>query len=126
LIVQFAVILTSCLSALAACAVPTDYVGISLVPGDADPEIQSLARSAQAGSKHAELELGIRYEEGDGLPVDLDRARALYKSAAPDTGGTIWVYSPPVGSSPGQVIPVDTGPKQLGLVEAKKRLEEIE
>jgi TPR repeat protein len=61
---------------LAACA-PTSYAGISLKPGAADPELQSLARRAQGGDKHAQLELGIRYEEGRGVPANLDRASYL-------------------------------------------------
>jgi hypothetical protein len=50
---------------LAACT-PTTYAGPSLRPGAADAEPQSVARREHAGEKHAQLEMGIRYEEGRG------------------------------------------------------------
>ncbi len=88
--------------------------------------LQSLARRAQAGDKQAQLELGIRFEEGRGVERDLKKAKKLYGKAASDSGGTIWVYSPPVGNgTSGRVIPVNTGAKQSGLAEAKRRLEAL-
>jgi len=53
-------------------------------------------------------------------------ARKLYGKAASTTGGKIYVYSPPVGKSKGRVIPLDTGPKQHGLPEARDRLVKLE
>ena len=118
---------------LAACATtgsPGSYMGIDLTsPAPASSvaaELKSLARRAQAGDKHAQLELGIRFEEGNGVERDLKRAKGLYRAAATDSGGTIWVYSPPVGNSPGRTIPINKGPKQLGLAKAKERLEGLE
>jgi len=130
-------------AALSACAAPTSYMGIDLgagggSAGDAfqsratsagvgQAEIGSLARRAQAGDKQAQLELGIRFEEGRGVARDLNKARKLYAKAATGSGGTIWVYSPPVGNgTKGRVIPVNSGPKQVGLAEAKRRLEGVE
>lgn len=99
------------------------YAGIALAPGAASPEIQSLARRAQAGDKHAQLELGIAFEEGRGVLRDLDKAEKFYRAAATDSGGTLWVYSPPVGNgAAGRVIPVDRGPVREALLEAKRRL----
>ncbi len=104
-----------------------EYAGIDLraAPATAQvAEIQSLARRAQTGDKYAQLELGIRYEEGNGVERNLKRAKKLYAAAASDSGGKVWVYSPPVGNgTSGRVIPVDAGPKQYGLAEAKRRLE---
>lgn len=99
------------------------YAGIPLAAGATDPAIQSLARRAQAGDKHAQLELGIRYEEGRGVQRNLDKAERLYRLAAADSGGRTWVYSPPVrkGGS-GRSIPVELGPKQPGLTDAARRL----
>lgn len=92
-----------------------------------DVPLGILARSAWAGNKQAQLELGIRFEEGRGVTQDPGRARKLYAKAARDSGGTIWVYTPPVGNgTKGRVIPVNTGPKQSGLAEAKRRLEGAE
>lgn len=107
---------------LAGCA-RSSYAGIPLAPGAAPPHLQQLAQAAMAGDKQAQLRLGIAYEEGQGVPLDLDRARHLYRLAATTSGGTIHVYSPPVGrNGRGQVIPVNTGPIQPGLAEAKLRL----
>lgn len=75
------------LCALAACA-PSSYAGISFAAGSAPAELQSLARRAEAGDKQAQLELGIAYEEGRGVAVDLGRARDLYFDAATDEGET--------------------------------------
>jgi TPR repeat protein len=99
------------------------YAGIPLAADAADPELQQLARRAQTGDKQAQLELGIRYEEGRGVLRDLDRAERLYRGAAAASGGRTWVYSPSVrkGGS-GRAIPVDRGPRQPGLAEAARRL----
>jgi hypothetical protein len=112
--------------ALTSCAAPSSYMGIDLagpaVSAEA-AELQLLARRAQAGDKRAQLNLGIRYEEGRGVPQDLKRARELYQRAAATTGGTMWVYQPPVSKgAKGGVVPVDSGPKLYGLQEAKRRL----
>lgn len=113
--------------ALSACAASTHYMGIDIASESVLWDIRSLAQRAQAGDKHAQLELGIAFELGRGVPRDLKAARSLYKQAANDSGGVIWVYSPPVGSGTrGQVIPIDTGVRRAGLEEAKRRLEEME
>jgi hypothetical protein len=112
------------LSLVAATACAThDYMGISLTPGQAPPELQHLALRAQAGDKQAQLDLGIRFEEGVEVPQNRERAMHLYRQAATESGGTRWVYSPPVGDGlPGRVIPIGPGVKQPGLAEAKCRL----
>lgn len=92
----------------------------------ADMPLPQLASAAQGGNKEAQLELGIRFEEGRGVARDLGKAKKLYAKAASDSGGPIWVYSPAVGNgTKGRVIAVNTGPKRSGLVEAKKRLANI-
>lgn len=105
------------------CAAPKNYMGVSLAPGGADPLIQDIARRARTHDKEAQLQLGIAYEEGRGVARDTGRARKLYAVAAADSGGTIWVYQPPVkkGGS-GRVVPVNMGSKTVGLAEAKDRL----
>ena len=51
------------------------------------------------------------------------RAAQLYRAAGSPSGGTLYVYSPPVGSEKaGRVIPVNAGPRQPGLPEAQSRL----
>ena len=107
----------------AACAAPTNHYGIALAPGAASPELQDLARGAAAGDKYAQLDLGIRYEEGNGVPRNLKRARRLYRLAATPSGGTQYVYTPPVRKGgKGMVTPMNMGPRVEGLEEAKRRL----
>lgn len=109
-------------ASLAACAAST-YAGIPLEAGAANPELQYLARRAKAGDKHAQLELGIRYEEGRGLPLNLVRAEQLYGLAAVDAEGPLWVYSPPVGNQKqGGILSVGRETKRYGLLDAKERL----
>jgi hypothetical protein len=108
---------------LSACAAPTSYMGIGFAPGAASPELQTLAQRARAGDKKAQLDLGIAYEEGRGLAVDLERARRLYAQAAATSGGKIFIYKSPVkkGGRSG-VVPVNLGPVVRGLEVAKVRL----
>ena len=110
---------------LSACA-SHSYMGIPLGQGLAAPELQQFATRARAGDKQAQLKLGIAFEEGRGVPVDVKRAIGLYRMAASDSGGTMWVYSPPVGKgTKGRVMQVETVRRQAGLVEAKRRLEAV-
>ena len=84
-----------------------------------------LARRAQDGDKRAQLELGIRFEEGRGVPVDIERAAQLYRLAAADSPGEITVYQPGVGGAPGTTITVPRAPASPGLPEAQDRLENL-
>ena len=111
------------IAALAGCAVPTQYMGIALSPGAAPTELQGFAEQALSGNKAAQLALGVAYEEGQGVAVDLKRARTLYRLAAANSGGTIYVYQPPVRKGGrGGVIPVNLGPVVAGLAKARARL----
>jgi TPR repeat protein len=102
------------------------YMGISLTPGAADASLQSLAARAQAGDKQAQLDLGIAYEEGRGVVADRNKARKLYRLASADSGGTAWVYTPPVGNgTSGRVMPVHMGVRQKGLAKARRRLDAL-
>lgn len=103
------------------------YMGIPLTEGAGDPALRSLAERASVGDKQAQLNLGIRYEEGLGVKRDLAMAKRLYRLAASDSGGTVWVYTPPVGNGTrGRVLPVDRGAKVQGLKEAQSRLAGLE
>jgi hypothetical protein len=113
--------------ALASCAAPASYMGISLASGATADDLQGLAQRAQAGDKQAQLALGIAYEEGRGVPVDLKRAARLYGLAAANIGGTTWVYAPSaVNGTSGRIIPVNIGTMQSGLPEARDRLSRLE
>jgi len=118
-----------CLSALLAAALliggcaSQQYMGVSLKPGGADPAVQALAARASSGDKQAQLDLGIRFEEGTGVARDLTAAKKLYRQAASDSGGTIWVYTPPVGNgTSGRVVSMDIQPRNAGLRNARSRL----
>ena len=110
---------------LTACT-PSSYRGIPFAAGAADPGLQALAQRARSGDKLAQLELGIRFEEGIGVPVDLGRAERLYRAAATASGGTIMVYVPGIRGRPGTVMPMSTGPRMPGLKEARNRLRALE
>lgn len=105
----------------AGCA-SNSYMGISLVPGAADPIVQSLAARAQSGDKQAQYRLGLLYEEGATVPLDILQAKKLYRSAASNSGGMLWVWSPAVGNTPGRTIAVNGGPPIVGLHEAREKL----
>lgn len=107
---------------LSACAAPSSYMGISFSPGSAEPQIQTLARHAQTGDKHAQLALGIAFEEGNGVPTNVKRARKLYRSAATPSGGTTWVYVPPTRKGgKGYTKLVSMGQRIEGLEKARNR-----
>jgi hypothetical protein len=87
---------------------------------------QALARRAQSGDKQAQLELGIREEEGRGVPMDSELAERLYRMAATDSGGTAYVYLPPVGKhGRGRVAAISRGSARWGLADARVRLERL-
>lgn len=120
-----ALLIGSAFLGASACA-SFSYMGISLMPGTAAPEVQMLAQRAMAGDKQAQLDLGIRFEEGNGVPHDTKRAMNLYRAAASDSGRRMWVYAPSPGNgAPARVIPIDRGPRQKGLEEAKRRANEL-
>lgn len=119
-------ILGCAVTMLSACAAPSSYMGIALNLGATDAVLQQQARLAVNGDKQAQLDLGIRFEEGLGVERDLSKAKQLYRQAASDSGGTVWVYSPPVGNgTSGRVIPVNSGVRKRGIAEAIRRLDAI-
>lgn len=104
--------------ALSACA-PSEYMGISFKPGAAAPELQELARRARAGDKQAQFDLGIRFEEGNGVPRDRRQALKLYKQAAADSGGSQMTYVANNGHV--HAVPVSLGKAYPGLAAARKK-----
>jgi hypothetical protein len=107
--------------ALAGCAA-NSYAGISLVAEAADPTLQALARRAQAGDQHAQLELGIRYEEGRGVPANRQRAAALYRSSMGGTPVPQFVYVAGSGGAPGSWTVLYGGATTQRLGDAYLRL----
>lgn len=110
---------------LAGCAARTSFQG-NPFSGGRDPALSALASRAAGGDRHALLDLGIRFEEGRGVPLDWDRAADLYRSAAASSGGTMMIYVPPTRpGGTGSVMPVNSGPVIPGLPEARDRLDAL-
>lgn len=102
------------------------YVGISLTSDGDDRVVQALAAKAQRGDKQAQYELGRRFDDSP-EPNGLKKAIKLYRQAASDSGGTMWVYTPsPGGGAPARVIKIETGDRSHGLVEARARLASLQ
>lgn len=115
------------LALAAACSTHADrYQGISLAADNPDETLRTIARAAQQGDKRAQLALGIRFETGDGVPVDLRRAERLYRRAAATTGDVRGVYYSGIRpKTEGRVVPSWFQPPQAGLPEAQARLEAL-
>ena len=107
-----------------ACA-GNSYMGIPLAAGMANGDLQWLAERAQSGDKYAQLELAKRFEQGHGVEPDPCRALRLYRLAAASAGGQTAIYAPAVRGAAGTVIPIDLGPRQSGLAEAKIEMDRI-
>lgn len=110
--------------ALSAAACSGPYLGIDRA--SLDPSAQALLDRASAGDKEAQFRLGILYTYGNGVPSDCQKAFKLLRQAASRSGGTTWIYSPPVAKGGrGRVIPFDQGPKRAGLDSADSALREL-
>lgn len=102
------------LMACAAFAVGGCAIGGSL-PGVTDPQIQDeYHRAMRKLDAHAELQLGIRYEYGQGVPMNWKYAERFYSLASKNLKGEY--------SSPGGMFTHPTGVFRWGLPEAKQRL----
>jgi TPR repeat protein len=111
--------------ALGACAAPSSYMGISLEPGAAASDLQDLARRAQAGDKQAQLDLGITYEEGRGVGVDLKRAERLFRIAARPSHQRLIAVLPMANGAGPSVLAVPSSETVYGLEQAGVRLARI-
>lgn len=83
------------------------------------PQLECWA--SQTGDKRLLLDLGARFEAGDGVPADPARAETLYANAATPKLGTMFIYIPAVGKGAARVMPVRTGPDIPGLAEGDFR-----
>lgn len=106
--------------------VSNTYMGIPLTGDADDPELRSLAQRAAAGDKQAQLDLGIRYEEGRGVPVRVDRAKQLYASAAVSDGGMSMLHIPSGKNGSIGTTPIYSGAERPGLPQAQQRLRFLE
>lgn len=81
------------LPTLAGCAA-SSYAGIPLTSGAVDADLQELARRARGGNRMAQLELGLRFENGRGVPADPIRACQIYLRQPRRQSGEVWVWQP--------------------------------
>ncbi|WP_143084882.1 hypothetical protein [Novosphingobium sp. CF614] len=86
-------------------------MGIPLTAGAVDPELQQLAMRARSGDKHAQLDLGIRFEEGHGVVQNLLKARDLYFAAATERGAARLI-----------VIPTSSGDTRVPIIMRRSRV----
>ena len=108
---------------LNACATPT-FFGIPLADGQATDDLRQLAVQARNGNREAAFQLAERFEVGNGVPVDLEKAVSLYHRAARPVGGA----SNPVFSSDGELVQgaTNSGFYVSGLPEANSRAAKLE
>lgn len=84
---------------------------------------EDLASQARRGDREAMFQLGLRHELGEGVAIDLKKARKYYSRAAAASPDRTYVYSPPVGSErQGRVIAVSTPPRSFPHPTAGLRL----
>jgi hypothetical protein len=124
--------------ALGGCATPVEQacegktnIGAMLILGPTPllldalqgPDTKIASCLLASTSKEQALELALRMRVGIGAPKRPGVALKVYEQLARTTGGTIYVYSPPVGSEgAGRVIPVNTGPAIPGDGHAMREL----
>ena len=94
------------------------------VDGSMSPD--ELRCLADQGHRRAMFELGRRYEEGEGVSVDLSKAEQFYQKAATDIPENRTIYMPPVtlGGS-GRLLVLRNANASSGLDESKRRLIDI-
>jgi TPR repeat protein len=107
------------LAVLVAGCASNRYMGIPLEVGATDLAVQRLAARASTGDKQAQLDLGIRLFRGEGMNTDEGRACKLFRMAASETPGQLWIYTPsPGGGAQGRVISLRVPRAQYGLLPA--------
>ena len=89
-------------------------------------DLKPLESAARRGDKHAQFELGKRFELGTGVPTSLSEAERWYQRAARTTTNRHFVYSGPVGSEKhGRAIELGSPEIIVGLPAAAARLEAL-
>jgi len=118
IILPLALMTTGCVTTVQPCS--------SLVDVGASASVKALQCVAAAGDPRASLELGERYERGDGVAMDLSKAERLYLLAAKGNSGMSSLYVPSsTDGRYGTVITTRTGPERTGLPEAWSALAQL-
>ncbi|MEM6475661.1 MAG: SEL1-like repeat protein [Pseudomonadota bacterium] len=87
--------------------------------------LNSLALASFSGNKHAQLELGRRFETGRGVERDLVKAAKLYKQASRTSGGPLHTCVWDEYQKRCNPLTIDL-PYVYGLPEARRHLERIQ
>lgn len=112
---------------LIACSSNREYFGIELNYSGPPTEVQQLAQLAATGDKQAQLQLGVHFEEGEGVEQSYRTARELYSLAAEPIGGVIYVYRASITEDDAvSIATIDLGPRVSGLSEAARRISELD
>ncbi len=136
---QRLIILFGAVVLLASCASQRSYLGVPISASDikrnpCEQSLQDIAQcyrsmplgiltnQARIGDKEAQLELGIRFENGRGVCTDADTALALYKLAAQDSPRKRTSFIPDGGSVRAETTSAGV---DKGLPEAQRRFREL-
>lgn len=103
-------------------ATSSQNIGTSLSEGATNTTIQALTAKAESGDKQAQFDLGVVYEQGNGVKRNLEKARQLYVMASLDSGGPIWNYIPANGNAASRMEKITGRPFVRGLELARNKL----
>ncbi|MEN7536461.1 SEL1-like repeat protein [Aurantiacibacter flavus] len=118
--------MTALLAALLALQAPIAAGGADVLAAWSVETLADTEAAAKRGDKIAQYELGRRYEEGDGVDRDLERALRWYTRAAKSTASETSVYSGPVGSERhGRAIGIRNPNYRVGLPAAAFRADAV-
>jgi hypothetical protein len=93
----------------------------------ASAELQALSTRAAAGDKWAQYELGLLFEQGQGVPANRGRAMQLYALAGRDDPGKMTIYVPSSKSGGKSSLQTfDSGRRAKGLAVARDRLKQMQ
>ena len=71
------------------------------------------------------MDLGIRFEEGNGVRGDLGKAESLHRLAASESLKEIEFYQPGTSRMSGKMVKLKSGQAENGLSEAVQRLQRL-
>ncbi|MEO0870714.1 MAG: hypothetical protein AAFY19_01965 [Pseudomonadota bacterium] len=111
-----------------ACTSSSTYYGIGIGSSKEGAsieaaQIQEIARRASRGDKEAQLELAIRFEEGDGVEKDIKSALDLLRQAAQESQISSTIFIPDGGAVRAERVFAGIRP---GNQQAQQRLKRLE
>jgi len=116
------ILLIAFVAALGGCSGQTTIGAMFCKSEHPSPEITALMQASCEGDRQASINLGRRFEAGNGVTVDGKLARKFYKVAATGSIGKTSIWVPGAGAVKGHLLFVNSGPAVAGLAEAQYRL----